>query len=215
MLRAFTVAYDERYLFDWVDAMKNATSDLTGLILAGGKSRRFGSDKARFEVAGRAMIEHVIEVVAVVADPLLISVAEETVGFEAWGIPQVVDQYKDAGPLAGLHAGLLAAETPWVLAVTCDVPFLTHEVLHTLLEARGPSADVVAARTPDGRTHPLCACYRKTLLPVIETQLEEKTLALHALLDRIKNVTFVDLPAGPLRNVNRIADLDRSAENMN
>ena len=189
--------------------------DVTGLILAGGQSRRFGSDKARFEVAGRAMIDHVIEVVATVTDTVMISVAEEGVLMETPLIRQVVDQHKDAGPLAGLHAGLRAAETPWVLAVACDMPFLTSAVLHTLLEAREAGVDAVVARTPDGRTHPLCACYRTTLLPVIEMQLHQKALAMHALLHRAKNVTFVDLPTGPLRNVNRIADLDRPAQNMN
>ncbi|MCH8962088.1 MAG: NTP transferase domain-containing protein [Bacteroidetes bacterium] len=120
----------------------------------------------------------------------------------------VVDHYEDAGPLAGLHAGLTAAQTPWVLAVACDMPFITPEVLHALLAARGPDVAAVVARTPDGRCHPLCACYHQRTVPVVEAHLAAGTLAMHALLDHLDKVKYVDLPAGPLRNVNHLSDLD-------
>ena len=183
--------------------------NLTGLILAGGKSRRFGEDKARHLVAGRAMIEHVVEAVAAVADALLVSVGEQGAAFESATrtLRQVVDHYEDAGPLAGLHAGLTAAQTPWVLAVACDMPFITPEVLHALLAARGPDVAAVVARTPDGRGHPLCACYHQRTLPVVEAHLAAGTLAMHALLDHLDKVKYVDLPTGPLRNVNHLSDL--------
>ncbi len=183
--------------------------NLTGLIFAGGKSRRFGQDKARHLVAGRAMIEHVVEAVAAVADALLVSVGEQGVAFESTTrtLRPVVDRYEDAGPLAGLHAGLTAAQTPWVLAVACDMPFITPEVLQALLAARGPDVAAVVARTPDGRGHPLCACYHQRTVPVVEAHLAAGTLAMHALLDHLDKVKYVDLPAGPLRNVNHLSDL--------
>ena len=181
--------------------------NLTGLILAGGRSRRFGGDKARHLVDGRAMIEHVVEAVAAVVDFFLISVGEDGAAVELPSIRQVVDRYEDAGPLAGLHAGLTAAATPWVLAVACDMPFITPAVLQALLDARGPDVAAVVARTPEGRLHPLCACYHQDTLPVVEAHLESGTLAMHALLDQLDNVEYVDLPGGPLRNVNRVSDL--------
>ena len=182
-------------------------NNLTALILAGGKSTRFGADKARHAVEGRAMIERVAEVVTEVADTVLISVAEEGAEYDLPSARQVVDRYRDAGPLAGLHAGLEATETPWLLAVACDMPFVTADVLQALAAARGPETDAVVARTLDGRYHPLCACYHQRTRPLVEAHLAAGTLAMHALLDRLKNVRFVDLPAGPLRNVNRVSDL--------
>ncbi len=197
------------------DAIRNAeilmpgylSSGLTALILAGGKSTRFGADKARHAVEGRAMIERVAEAVGTVADVVLISVAEAGAVYDVPMALQVVDRYEDAGPLAGLHAGLAVAETPWVLAVACDMPFVSEDVFAALLEARGPDVEAVVARTPDGRRHPLCACYHQNTRPIVEAHLAAGTLAMHALLDRIKNVRYVDLPAGPLRNVNRPSDL--------
>ncbi len=181
--------------------------NLTGLILAGGKSTRFGADKAQHAVEGRAMIERVAEVVGAMAEVVLIGVGEAGAGYGVPSARQVVDRYKDAGPLAGLHAGLEAAETPWVLVVACDMPFVTGEVLGALLDARGPDVAAVVARTPDGRRHPLCACYHQNTLPTVEAHLAAGTRAMHRLLDRLKNVCYVDLPAGPLRNVNRVSDL--------
>ena len=187
----------------------NRPLDLTGLILAGGRSRRFGEDKSRHVINGRAMIEHVVEAVAVVAEALLISVGADGAEVDCPPIRQVVDRYADAGPLAGLHAGLAAAETPWLLAVACDMPFITPEVLRALTAVRGPKVDAVVARSPDGRLHPLCACYHQNIVPVVEAHLEAGTLAMHRLLDGLDHVKYVDLPAGPLRNVNRLSDLDR------
>ncbi|MFQ5572361.1 MAG: molybdenum cofactor guanylyltransferase, partial [Rhodothermales bacterium] len=110
---------------------------VTGLILAGGQSRRFGSEKARYPVAGRPMMVHVIEAVSSVTAALLLSVREDTAGWlhHAFpGVRTVTDRYDDAGPLAGLHAGLMEATTPWVLAVACDMPFVTADVLRRLLD---------------------------------------------------------------------------------
>ena len=184
------------------------SSDCTGLILAGGRSRRFGEDKARYEVDGRAMIERVVDTVATVAQPVLVSVGERSNSFAGLrNVGYVADDYKDAGPLAGLHAGLQKAQTPWLLALACDMPFLEVETLRTLLAARTPAADAIVARTPDGRRHPLCACYHARTLPVVIQQLQKGRFALRTLLEQLSDVRFVDLPAGPLRNVNRPVDL--------
>ena len=124
------------------------------------------------------------------------------------GVACVVDRVPDAGPLAGLHAGLHATQAPWVLTVACDMPFLSAHVLHRLLAARTQTADAVVARSGDGRLHPLCACYHRRTLAVVEAHLETQRLALHALLDALKTVCVVDLPSGALRNVNRPSDLE-------
>lgn len=183
-------------------------SDCTGLVLAGGHSRRFGEDKARFEVDGQPMVERVVDTLAAVVQPVLVSVGERGNSFTGLrNVSYVVDHYKDAGPLAGLHAGLQEIQTPWLLAIACDMPFLEAETLRWLLAARPPEADAVVAKTPDGRLHPLCACYHARTLSVVTQQLNKGRFALHNLLKQLPEVHGVDLPTGPLRNVNRPADL--------
>lgn len=180
--------------------------DVTGLILAGGASRRFGSDKARHPVAGRPMIAHVYDVLADVADPIYVSVRAPNADTDL-PVKHVYDGYPDAGPLAGLHAGLCRCATPWLLALACDMPFLTVDVLRTLLAARAAAPGPVVARTPDGRLHPLCALYPRTVLGEVGAALQSHRYALRDLLLRASPIIEIPVPLGPLRNINQPQDL--------
>lgn len=185
------------------------TREVTGLILAGGQSRRFGSSKARHAVQGQPMLAHVYEALrAATARKPLISVRPGMGPFFSLEAQYVEDCVSDAGPLAGLHAGLQATETPWLLAVACDMPFLTPAALRSLIEERTPETGAVVATTPGGRRQPLCACYRcDAVLPAVRRHLDDRRLALHALLGQLASVRAVSLPEAPLRNINERSDL--------
>ncbi len=181
-------------------------SDVTGLILAGGRSRRFGSDKAVALVEGVPMIERVYHALAPLC-PVLVSVAAPGRTYPLPGPARLVaDRVPGAGPLGGLGAGLAASATPWVLVVACDLPFVATEALRALLAPGRDGFDATVALTPDGRRQPLCACYRRSVSPVVAEQLAEGNYAMHALLDRL-TVREVEVPAEALRNVNAPADL--------
>lgn len=181
-------------------------ANVTGLILAGGRSRRFGSDKARHVVGDREMIRRVFDALREVTPEVLVSAGKEA---RSYDVParHVADEVVDAGPLGGLHAGLSAATRPWVLAVACDLPYLTPDVLRMLLEARSEGLSAVVARTSEGRLHPLCAAYHRSILPVASAQLSTGTYALHALLERLPSVRHETVPDEALRNVNHPSDL--------
>lgn len=182
------------------------SDDVTGVILAGGRSRRFGADKAAVVVDGRPMIEHVYEAVRAVTDRLFLSArtADEA---PALLVPTIVDRYPDRGPLAGLHAALRAAGTTWVLVVACDLPYVTPRVLRQILDARASGGEAVVSRTPDGRLQPLCACYHLHILPMVERRIASGAFSMHELLTHLESVRYVDVPAAPLRNVNTPEDL--------
>lgn len=180
----------------------------TALILAGGQSRRFGADKACVLVEGTPMIERVYAAVRPVCTEVLVSVGlvDRPLPVPA-DLPRLTDRYRAIGPLGGLHAGLHAATTPWLLAVACDLPFLTPDALRTLLAVRCEGADAVVARDAEDRLQPLCAAYRRhTTREVVDAQILAGPFALHALLDRL-DVVPVDLPADVLHNVNRPEDV--------
>lgn len=182
-------------------------NDVSGLILAGGLSQRFGLDKALAEVEGVPMITRVYNALAPLCSEILISVGSEPRTYELPGpARRITDRVPRAGPLGGLDAGLAEATTPWVLAVACDMPHLTTDVLRAVIEARRPSLDVVVGSTPDGRLQPLCACYLRTVLPTIQRQLVQKHYALHSLLSHLKLLT-VHVPTEALRNMNSPEDL--------
>ena len=93
--------------------------DVSGIILAGGASARLGQDKALVQVAGRPLVERVVEALRALADEIvLVTPSPERL---AWlGLPAVDDVYPGIGTLGGLHAGLNAIANPYGLVVGCD-----------------------------------------------------------------------------------------------
>lgn len=187
-----------------------ARHDVTGLVLAGGRSRRFGRDKAHYHVEGRPMVDRVAATLAEVASTVLVSV--RTPGEEAeWPGRLVADRYPGAGPLAGLQAGLRAASTPWVLVVACDMPFVTPRGLRQLVAAIAPGVQAVVAEGQGGRRQPLCACYHRSLEPLASSMLDAGERAVHRFVTQVdpaRGLRTVRLPDGALRNINRPGDLE-------
>jgi len=186
------------------------TPGITGLLLAGGRSTRFGRDKALYRLEGVPQIRRVYDVLSAVSERVLISVRGADQRYDAVvpaEVHYVEDNRPDAGPLAGVVAGCAEASTPWLLIAACDLPHLTTGVLEHLLSARHDSVDAVVARTPDGRTHPHCALYRcAPAARAASTLLASNRRAFHALLDRL-TIRIIDVPALPLHNVNRPSDV--------
>lgn len=178
--------------------------DITGLILAGGESRRFGRDKALAEHDGRPFVQIAHEVLAPHCAEVLISTGPMQ---RAYPVPArgVLDPIPDGGPLAGLAAGLEEAQTPWLLAVAVDLPHLTPDALPPLL-ASSTKADAVVAVDGAGRRQPVCALWRcETVRSIVEARLVRRQLAMFGLLDALA-VEEVKLAPGVLRNVNTPGD---------
>lgn len=134
---------------------------ITGVVLAGGKSERFGSPKASATFRGRLMLEWVVAALAEVADDVIVVCAPGQVLPDveaARPIQRVDDDTPHAGPLAGAIRGLRAARGEWALVVGCDMPLLGSAVLREL-ERRREGAEAVVPRI-DGRLQPLAALYR-------------------------------------------------------
>lgn len=140
-------------------------SEVTGLVLAGGASRRMGRDKAFLELDGRPMIAVVIARMQAVCDEVLI-VANDHQRYANLGAPVVPDRFRGVGVLGGLHAGLEAASHELALAVGCDMPFLNPDLLQAL--ARWAVGYDVALLKHGDYVEPLHAAYRRTCLPAME-----------------------------------------------
>jgi molybdopterin-guanine dinucleotide biosynthesis protein A len=143
--------------------------DLCAVILAGGQSRRMGFNKALLPIQGRPLIQFILERVRPLTDQVLVS-ANDPGPFEFLRLPVVADVFEGQGPLAGLHAAMLHSARLQFLLLACDLPNLHEAMLHRLAASVG-DFDAVVPRTSDGAIHPLCAVYRRTCLPVIETNL--------------------------------------------
>ncbi len=152
---------------------------VTLLVMAGGRSRRMGRDKAWLEIDGLPLVERVVRRLEGLAGEVLFS-AREPEPYAALctrlTLPAsvVLDRYSDAGPLAGLEAGLTAAAHELVFAVATDMPFVNLALVRHLLSLI-EGYDAVVPLTPHGDTpepEPLHAVYRRTCLPAIRAQLD-------------------------------------------
>lgn len=142
-------------------------SDVTGVILAGGRSRRMGRDKATLEIGGKPLIEGIAELFGRLFPRTLI--AGDRPDLVHLNLPAYADTYPGSA-LGGLHTGLVHAETPYIFVAACDMPFVDEGLIRALLERR-VGYDVILPGTPEG-LEPLIACYGQNCLPVISRQLQ-------------------------------------------
>ena len=180
---------------------------VSGVILAGGKSRRMGgSPKALLPFGGRPLIEHIAETLrSVLSDCLVVTNTPDL--YVSLGLPMVGDVFPDGGALGGLYSGLRAASGDAALCVASDMPFLSAPLLRYLAERSG-DADVVIPEAAGG-PQTLHAVYGKGCLPVMERRLRAGQLKIVDLLDdvRVLRLTTADLRL--------VADPERAFMNLN
>lgn len=137
------------------------TLTFSGLVLAGGRSRRMGIDKARLTVEGEPLLARQLRLLAELgAAERLVSVAPGPRPAD-WpaGVGRVVDRVSEAGPLAGMAAGLPAARSPWVLVLAVDLPGLTVDFLGRLLARAAAGGGPGVVPQTDAGWEPLAAVY--------------------------------------------------------
>ena len=187
-----------------------APSEITGIVLAGGMGRRMGGvDKGLVELDCKPMVAHVLARLSPQVGAVLINANQNAERYAAFGFPVVADAVSGfAGPLAGLHAGMSAATTPFVATVPCDSPFLPLDLVARLskgLAAMG--AQLAVARTFD-QPHPVFALVRRDVLLHLASFLHgggRKIDAWYATL-RVVDVAFGDC-ADAFRNINTADEL--------
>jgi molybdopterin-guanine dinucleotide biosynthesis protein A len=183
---------------------------ITGLILAGGQGRRMGGvDKGLQVLRGKAMIEWVLARFAPQVDEVLINANQNLGEYRRFGprvVPDGIAGY--AGPLAGLQAGLKAAEHSLVVTCPCDSPFLPTDLVQRLREALDrEAADLAVAKTGD-QPHPVFSLCRRNVLPNLTKFLESggrKIDAWYASL-KVVEVSFDDEAEG-FSNINTREEL--------
>ncbi len=154
--------------------------DCTALILAGGDSRRMGQDKAALLLDGRTLLDRAIATMQQIFPKLIVSVRQPRAGLE---VPQVCDEQPAGGPLAGLIAGVAQADTPWIFAVACDMPFVTTAVITRLAALRNGHQAVVPV--VDGHLQPLAAFYAASALDTMRASIATGDKSLRGALEKL------------------------------
>ncbi|MBW2610311.1 MAG: molybdenum cofactor guanylyltransferase, partial [Deltaproteobacteria bacterium] len=137
---------------------------VTGVILAGGKSSRFGSNKALVDVNGTRLIERVISVMRPIFKRLIL-VTNTPHEYSYLQLPTYEDLIKGLGPIGGIYTGLEVIEDEMGFFGACDMPFLNKALVRHILEVQG-DFDAVVPRV-GWKLEALHAMYTKNCLPAI------------------------------------------------
>jgi molybdopterin-guanine dinucleotide biosynthesis protein A len=151
-------------------------TDCTGVILAGGLNMRFGGrNKALVEIGGKTILDRTLSAFEGLFPETMV-VANTPLAYLSCSSLIVTDIFSLRTPLAGLHAALTYAKTPYIFAVACDTPFLSTAVIEAVLGETDKKSDVVVPDAGNG-LQPLCAVYARACLPAIERQLRDASPA--------------------------------------
>jgi molybdopterin-guanine dinucleotide biosynthesis protein A len=135
-------------------SLQTKISQIQAFILAGGQSRRMGTDKSQLRLENQTFTERLAETLEQVSDAITLVGAR----YAHPKYKSVADLYQDWGALGGLHAALAACESEWAIVVACDLPFVTAGLFNYLASLRA-NYDAIVPIQPDGRPQPLAALY--------------------------------------------------------
>jgi molybdenum cofactor guanylyltransferase len=171
----------------------SAPAACAAAITAGGAATRLGGQpKSALVVDGRPIAERLLEALRATF-PRVLVVANDPAPWTGLGVEVTSDIYRGAGPLAGVHAALVAtAAHAGVVCVAGDMPFVAPPLL-ALLRDHAPDVDAVVPRLA-GRPEPLLARWGRACLPVIEARLVAGERAVHAIFERVRT-TWLDEPS--------------------
>ncbi len=201
--------------YNW--SMLRKETDVTGVILVGGKSRRMGTDKAFLEIDGTPLFERVLGMLGLTfAETILIG--DHADRFARYGLPIYPDIYPGSA-LGGLYTGLAHARSSHIFVSACDVPFASGSVARHLASLR-EGFDAVVPKSADGY-EPLFAVYSKNCLEPMRRFLEKGGVCifdlfpdLHVRYVQIEELTGLDGGEETFVNVNTPEEFERVIRNV-
>ncbi|MCX7797811.1 MAG: molybdenum cofactor guanylyltransferase [Melioribacter sp.] len=160
--------------------------DITGVILAGGKSLRMGMNKSFLKFNGVTIIERIVNLMKYIFEEVII-ISNTPHEYLFLGVPVYEDIFKDKGPLAGIHSGLFYARNEKIFVISCDVPLMTEQMINYIVNFQTDKPIKICRAS--GYLQPLVGIYSKSLINSIEKVLTQNLLhdkSLHSFLDNIE-----------------------------
>lgn len=197
--------------------LSSPSSLLTGAILAGGHSSRFGSNKALFAPNGETLISKAAGLLRSVAREVLVSASQTNAGdYDFLGLEIVVDLHPNSGPMGGLETLLQRCTTPWLLVLTCDMPFVDKEALITMVSSLTGEPDnalyqrdrphALAWQRCDGSISPFPLLIERSALPKLQSRMRTGSLSMKGLLSDLDTYYIMSPCNRLLSNINRPED---------
>lgn len=160
-------------------------SDITGVILAGGKSSRMGKNKSFLKLGNQTIIERIAELMKSIFNDVVI-ITNTPDEYKFLDLPLYEDIYKWKGPLAGVHSALTHSTTEKIFVLSCDVPLMTKEMIEYIVEYKTDKPVVYCEAA--GYHQPLVGVYSKEILGEIEKFLTESEISDKSFHQFLKNI---------------------------
>ncbi len=189
--------------------------EINGIVLAGGKSLRFGNDKVSEAIGSKSLLQQVITSLRFLGGEIIVVTSDEHPISESIDHPKLrilTDILPGKGPLGGLYTGLAASTTEYNLVVASDMPFLNEALLRYLIEI-SEGYDITVPRV--GKlVEPLHAIYARSCLDPMAEMIKQERLSIYQLFRRVRvrymevaEIERFDPEHRSLFNINTKADL--------
>lgn len=161
--------------------------NITGILLAGGKSSRMGTDKGFVMLNGLSFANRIISTMRpFVKDIIIVSDHKR---YDELMQRRVEDIIKDSGPVAGIHSGLTHSETKMNLVLSCDIPLIDEAVISELIQGYDPKYDIIQFEYNDNSI-PLIGLYHRNCIDQCERLLQQGERRLHKLIATTNSKTI-------------------------
>lgn len=182
-------------------------NEVTGIVLAGGKSNRMGTDKALLLFRNKPLILHAIDILKQICGRVIISANHSNyqfTGCEAWP-----DERSEIGPMAGIYSCLKRSLTSWNFVLSCDMPLIDPEILASMY-LKKEDYDVVLPVHDRDCLEPLCAVYHRQVVPALEECMRSGNYSLrHFIMGSKHQLVDMTVPHKDMFvNVNTSQDFD-------
>lgn len=175
--------------------------NITGIILAGGKSSRMGTDKGFILLNNKPFVQYSIDALKPLVSEIII--VSDNDDYDVFGLKRISDLTKNAGPVAGICSGLEASITENNLILSCDIPLISSDILKQLINAIDDTSEIIQIES-NGKTMPLIALYKKQVKSVFNDFLkaDERRLRIAIKGCRTKNIIVDKTHESCTMNVN-------------
>jgi molybdopterin-guanine dinucleotide biosynthesis protein A len=184
---------------------------LYGLVLAGGKSRRMGQDKALLVREGQSQLSYIASLLESIAERVFVSARrDQQDDSERSRFATIVDRYEDIGPIAGILSAMDEHPDADWLVVACDLPNIDAETLRYIVEHRGDEPFTAYRSSHDGLPEPLCAIYAAGSDTALRRFVDDGMLCPRKMLIKSETLLLAQPHPAALDNVNTPDDLAAS-----
>ena len=187
-------------------AQKTPFHHITGVILAGGKSKRYGQNKAFIEINGMRLIDHIAENMRAIFNRVIL-VANEKTDYEYLGLPIFQDLIKGLGPFGGIYTGLMSISESAGFFVPCDMPFINPPLIRYMVSIKDSYTAIVPSFAND--IEPLFAIYDKSCCDLIKNLIDSQHYQIRLFYDQVsvryvmeKEITKFGSPENLFHNIN-------------